>query len=887
MTILLRKPFSRGFLVILFTSILFTEGCSPSKTGPIAMLWHNTTARYNGYFMASKQMKEFESKLYKEYDYNYNRILEVYPVISDEQAKKYKKDMQAIIEDASLPIQFHKNSKWADDAYICIGKARYYMNAYDEAIKSFKYVNSNSENDEARHRALIWLMRTYLDMDEMRKAREVANYLNQQDLSDKGDWDYAIVSQNFNNQRAFNIAKAKYYLKVDRYKKAALALGKVVDDIRDNDERARMYYLTGQIYQKLDADNIAYQYYDQVYKNNPPYKLWFYTKLNQALVTDLKEHDKTAADIIAFYRNLLKDEKNEDFHDKIYYEMGRFEMKRDSVNKAIENYNKSLRASNKQNFIKAFSYLSLAQIYYENKKQYRKAKKYYDSTVTIMEKSYPEYPPAKKKQETLLEFVEQLEIVQTQDSLQKMAAMDSVALRKHLDSLIAMEEKRQKEAWEKQQEQMRKQQAQARNANNNNFNQQGFNRSMGTDDDWYFYSESMLARGRQEFSQKWGDRPLEDDWRRSQKQGFREEEEQPEEASADTTIQEDPWKIDKEKRRKEYYDAIPLTKREMDSSNAKLAKALFKLGQIYNQKLEETDNAIQAFKRHLNDFPQHKLTPEVLYSLYIIYKNKKNNPQKAQYYKDKLIAEYPHSIYAKLAENPDYLKENALRDEKVKKLYARAFDHYKDRNFLQAKSILDTITKQYPGNTIDDKINMLKVIITGHTQNILAYKHELKKFIEKYKTSPLKPRAKKMLAKCQSYMKEAMDIKGDTSKLTFFNINLNYPHYFIVSIPNDAGKNVEKLATAYRNYNKEYFSMEELKVETKPMDSTVTLLVVKEFPNKIQAMNYYEAQTGKSAPVEDIRKQVRTFTITADNFPKLLESGDVEGYYLFFRQNYM
>ena len=45
------------------------------------------------------------------------------------------------------------------------------------------------------------------------------------------------------------------------------------------------------------------------------------------------------------FKRLLKDSKNKEFHDKIYYEMGVFELKQKNLNEAIDNFRVQLGAA--------------------------------------------------------------------------------------------------------------------------------------------------------------------------------------------------------------------------------------------------------------------------------------------------------------------------------------------------------------------------------------------------------------------------------------------------------------------------------------------------------------------------------------------------------------
>ncbi|MEL7006596.1 MAG: hypothetical protein AAFN93_28310 [Bacteroidota bacterium] len=282
--------------------------------------------------------------------------------------------------------------------------------------------------------------------------------------------------------------------------------------IPHGDEKGRINFIIGQIYQELGFDSEAFRYYRNTLKNSPEYELEFYTKLNMAQVTQLaKTNDRKR--IEKYFKRLLKDPKNEEYQDRIYYEMGDFELKQGNLEDAISNYKKSVQASAGNNRQKSYSYLKLSDLYYDSLKSYELAKLYYDSTVQVMPQDEEKYPAVVERQKILEEFVKHIVTIRTNDSLLNLASMSKEEQAAIVDKMIA--ERAALEAQNERERLKEEKRARARAANNEEV--VGSTISTSSEGIWYFYNNSSVSRGRSEFVRVWGNRELEDNWRRRNK----------------------------------------------------------------------------------------------------------------------------------------------------------------------------------------------------------------------------------------------------------------------------------------------------------------------------------------------------------------------------------
>lgn len=836
------------------------SGCSPYKNNPLSSSFHDLTAHYNAYFIANERINEIEKTVFDGQQWNYNRVLPIYAQFDTTTSSSLKPQIDDCVQKASIAIQRHPNSKWEDDSYILVGMARHYASEFPDAIETYKYVNTHSEDDNARHYALTELIRSFTEFGEYKNAIAVTDYLEKEELSKE-------------NQRRLHLNSAYLYQKKGDRSKMVGNLVKA-EELLNTSDKARINFIIGQVYQELGFESEAFRYYKNVLKNHPSYELEFYAKLYMARVTELAD-DSDLKKIQKYFKNLLRDPKNKEYQDKIYYELAGFELKNNDVNSAIENYKLSVKTSENNNRQKGLSYLRLGEIYYDTLKNFVLAKSYYDSTVSTMPKDEENFEAIQERQEILVDFVKQIVVIQTNDSLLHLASLPEDSVISMFVSKIEAERVAEKERKKKARQAAINR---ARNITQNSGDNLITTASVGSV--WYFDNSNALSRGRNDFKRKWGDRALEDDWRRKNKAPSGNEEAQEENYTAEvseSTGEEQPEESAETEARK-MMESIPTTEEAKQVLLSEIEVALYNLGNIYSLRLQEDANAANSFEDLLKRFPETEYESEVLYQLYLLYKDISPNLSKE---KGELLKEkYPETIYAKLVDNPNYREESFALSEQLKKLYKKLYAQYKSDSFKEVLYSADSALVKHPDNEFSDNIALLKALSIGKTEEDHKYQFELGEFIKNYPESELNSYAVSLLSASEDFQQK----RYNSSRARFIE-DFAQKHLFVIVYDIEANLSSD-LTPFVDNYLKSK-NLSNLKTGNLILSDDKSMLLVNVFPGKGTAMSFLNS-FNQEAELKSTFKGAKldVLVITEDNFDILYRTKDISAYLTFFEKHY-
>lgn len=842
--------------------LLFLAACSAEKTNFISTTYHNTTALYNAYFIANQHIKEIENAIYENRDDDYNKILNILPEIDTTFTNSMSDKLEDVVVKASLPIQRHQNSKWVDDSYILIGKARLYSGEYAHAVETFKYVNTHSQDKDARHRALINLMRTFIEYEEFNNAVAVFDYLKKEKVNEE-------------NKRELFLATAYLYQLTADYQNMIRFLNAAIELTKKSDHLARKHFIAAQVYQKFGYDSAAFSNYKKCTRSNPEYELSFYAKLNMAQVAASKNVKK----IRRSFNKLLKDDKNEEYKDKIYYEMARFELKQDNHDKAVALLKNSVASSQDQRQ-KGYSFLKLGELNYNHYKNFTLSKLYYDSAVAVLPTDDENFEAIKARYQILKDFVKNYKTIQEQDSLLRLAAMSEGELSLFLDEVIAQKQLAQERLEKESRKKARRSSGPQFVDPDEPFNALATNQAGGV---WYFYNSAAIAAGRNEFLREWGDRPLEDNWRRSRKESTisaenevsEEEVAQPEEGK--NGAEEDEFSAEAEKQA--LMATIPFTQEEQARALAMIETAYYNLGNIYNFQLDERANAISTFEEMLGRFPQTAYRPEILYQLYLLYKDTDKNI--SEKYKDELLAKFPDTDYAKLLENPNFYADQEAASNRLQKLYQIAYDYYKNENFSEADLLVSRALQQYPDNPFSDHLKILDILIMAKSDGLSKYQYELQQFIKNNEESELNDYAKKLLESSRNLQEKEIRKRG----INYIS-DLELEYFYIVLYENK-GTIADKISASVDGFIQKKFPERDLKIGNLRFNADLGMVLVNEFKNLEEAQKFLTAMHVEDSPLAPFRNDnLEDYIITKENFEILFQTKGLEEYRDFYKEYY-
>jgi len=718
-------------LYILIAFSLLTASCSQFSNSPTSKAWHNTNARFNSLIIARDNMKQAEKDLFDKRVENYSSLMTIFVPIDSTKSQAVSTNLKEVIEKTSLIAERHSNSKYLGEAYILLGKARLLKEDFLNAIEIFKYINSTESKEEDKHAALVWLMRAYTEEKDYDTALKVSDVLRTLDL-------------NKENTRDFYLVKAYLHQRREEFAISAAIGEEALKLMSKGEQTARVHFAVGQMYDMIGQPEKALPHFAAVAKNRPNYDMEFYARMNTLLDAAASQRGSTAG-VQDNFKRMLVDRKNTDLKDKIYFTMGSLEMKKQNYPKAIEYFNASLRSSKGNSTQNAYTYLELAELYYNHLNKYDVASMYYDSTLTTLPKTSTDYERIAKRAISLGDFVKYQKVLIVEDSLQQLAAMNPAALDKALERVIKQKE----EDDRKMQELAQKIVSQ---------NSLPVERLSDKDPEfkrWALYDPLVISRNKSDFQQLWGSRPLDDNWRRKDKEAgsisFKVERgvvgQEPTKQVAPKVSNEELKKQQEEKaslalesKKKELYEKIPTTPEKLIASKRKQEEALYQLGKIYKFQFNEPQNATETFLTLLNKFPNTVHEVEVLYLLTLLSDNQATSP-----YRKILIEKFPASTYARQLLRGK-VEITSDTESKANMVYSQAFNLYTNESYESAMKLTEDGLITYTGTSIEDKFAMLRIFLFAKLEQKEAYKQALNEFIQGYPSSGLMPRAKELMA---------------------------------------------------------------------------------------------------------------------------------------------
>lgn len=868
----MHTPRSYRFTLLAFLGlVLLVAGCSQEKDAFLNRTYHRLTARDNGWFNAQEKLKEVVMGIEDAHQDDFDQVLPLFVYGTEEQAHAAIPDLEKCIDKCSVVVDRHsmeiegkEKNRWIDDAWFVIAKSQFYKRNYSEAERGFTYISRRFKDGNRHLESEMWLARTAINLEQFAKAQSALDHVRDVKKPPK-DLDHAQLSA----------VQAELELKRGKVDDAIMQLERAVPLAKHKRERVRWAFILAQLYELKGKEEEAIKQYAAVVKMNPPYEIAFHAQIYQALAFNKGDTKGLRKKL----KRMLRDDKHIDHFDMIHYALADLDIKDRLKPEAIAQLETSVRVSTTDMKQKGKSFLKLADIYFDDR-AYVNAQRYYDSTRTLLAETHPRFEEVETRARVLGDLVEQLAIIEREDSLQALMGLSEEDLAKKIKDII-----RAREEAEAEKERL---EAEARELPPGEAVNKPPTPGAPARGNWYFYDPQQIGRGLSNFRKKWGNRKLEDDWRRKDKAGSalaqseegEEGEEDPEKGKAEAEWKDPSF----------YTKDLPQGPEALAASNVRICEALYVSGMIYKEQLKDVENAIESFEVLNNRFDECRYTPESHYQLYRIYLEKERagwvdlmGGSGSQTYANIILERWPDSEFARLVRDPDILEADEANKKKESEAYTTVYQQYRQYAYLPVITACTKVLDEEPRNHLRPKYHILKAMAIGGTRDMGGFRAALGEVKAKYPGTDEAKAADDLLA--------ALDQREDaplprTSPAAEYSL-ADGAHFYALVVPN-TGPDVRTMKEKISDFNRTFFRNTPLEVTSSFLDAGTQVVLLSGFPSKTSAMEYHALFLGNEDLLLDINDQgYPAFAISTDNYAKLFKNKDVPSYEAFFLEKYV
>lgn len=713
--------------MLLAAVLLAATGCSTQKNTAKTRWWHSFKARYNTYYNGT--LAYIDGSLEKENGNkdNFTEMLPLYTVGNKQSREIGKGNFEKAIEKCQKTIKLHsikkrpvwdkkrrkteKDIEWLSrreynpflwKAWMLMGRSQFYKGAFDEAASTFAYMGRLYQTQPAIYaKSRAWLAKCYLEEGWLYDAEDVVRNMERDSIhwSARKEWDYTY---------------ADYYIHTGDYAKAIPYLRKVIKHEMRRKQRAREWYLMGQMQAALGNKTEAMRAYKRVIRQNPPYEVEFNARIAMTEVMSGGQWKK----MVSRLKRMAASDKNKEYLDQVYYAIGNIYLAQNDTAKAISAYERGAAKATRSGIEKGVLLLKLGDIYWEMER-YNDAQRCYGEAIGLLDKERKDYEELSHRSKVLDQLVPYTDAVHLQDSLQTLAKMDEKDRNAAIDRTIAELKRKEKEERDRQAEQ-NAQETMQQNSGNNNMQQQNNrqqnNMNEQTNGLWYFYNATAVSQGKSAFQKMWGKRENVDNWQRVNKTvvnfGGNQEETELSEAQLDSIARQEAIEdslaqiadsAQNDPHKREYYLAqIPFTEDQIEASNKIIEDGLFNAGVIFKDKLNNLPLSEKQLKRLTSQYPDFEKMADAYYHMYLLYM-RKGETDVAEGYVERLKKEYPESEWTTLLSDPYFVENAKLGVHMEDSLYASTYDAFKAARYAEVSGNVRISDSRFPLGANRDK----------------------------------------------------------------------------------------------------------------------------------------------------------------------------------------
>lgn len=902
--------------------ILALSGCSGKKNTASTRWWQAFNTRYNVYFNGSQAFIEGAQEKESASTDNYTELLPLYQVgnKSNREIGKGKFDVAILKAEKAIKLHSIKNRpewtknrrKTAKDiewlgrreynpflwkAWLLLGKAQFQSGKFDEAAATFSYMSRLYSTQPAISGiANSWLVRSYAELDWLYEADDVITRQRRDSIHYRAatDWDYAMTD---------------YCLHSGDYRRATEYLRRVIRHERRRKQKARQWYLMGQLQTQLGNRTAAYDAYKHVARLNPPYELSFNARIAQTEVMAAGASRK----MIGRLRRMAVSDNNKDYLDQIYYAIGNIHLADKDTLRAIAAYERGAEKATRSGIEKGVLLLSLGNLYWQ-RESYSDARRCYGEAIGLLDRDRRDYAELSRRSQVLDELVPHTEAIHLQDSLQALAAMPEDQRNTAIDRVIEALRKKEREERRRQQDMEAEQQNGGQEAVQGTGNLLGQNTSnmqtQGGQGQWYFYNPMAVSQGKGLFQQQWGKRENVDDWQRVNRTVVRmdsddssDEGEYSDVLETDGAASGDDQKGDSilaqgadapDPHTREYYLAqIPFSAGQRAASDGVIMESLYNSGVIFKDKLDNLALAEKQLRRLLVQYATWERNDETLYHLFLLHSRRGENAR-ADECVSEMKARYPESQWTQLLADPNYAENARFGVHIEDSLYAAAYEAFKADRYDVVRTNAAISEKRFPQGANRARMLFISGMAQLNDGDATACADAMSKVVENYPESGVSPIAGMILNGIREGRKlhggkfdlgdmwtrrTALAASVDSTAADTLSAERDTPHVLILAF-NPSEVDANKVLFAVGKYNFTSFMVRSFDMRIEETEGAARL-VVSGFLNYDEAAQYLRRLAADKGMAERL-KGCRRVVVSEKNMPLLGTHYSYDDYDLFF-----
>ena len=927
-----KKVLSSIFFCILLTPFIFFS-CSTKKNTANTRWWHSFNARYNTYFNGSQAF--IDGSLEKENGNkdNYTELIPLYAVGNKQSRELGKGNFDRAIEKSEKAIKLHsikarpewnksrrkteKDVEWLNRreynpflwrAWLLMGKSQFQSGQFEEAAATFSYMCRLYQTQPAiLGIARAWQAKSYVELDWIYDAEDIITKQRRDSMHFRAvkDWDYTY---------------ADYYIRSERYEEALPYLRKVIKHETRRRQKAREWFLYGQIQAMLGNRQEAYDAFRHVVRLNPPYETEFNARIAQTEVMA----QGNARQMIRRLKRMAASDNNKDYLDQVYYAIGNIWLSQGDTVQAINAYEEGNKKATRSGIEKGVLLLTLGNLYWEREK-FADAQRCYGEAIGLLDQDRKDYKQLSERSKVLDELVPHTSSVELEDSLQRLAKMPEAERLKIIDRIIEELKKKEKEEQRAREEAEATATLQQQSAvgNRQRTNQQTTPTQQQAGGPWYFYNPQTVSQGKRTFEQQWGRRENTDDWQRVNRtvvnlaQDNTENPDNPDnpenpetpdslgnggsvvgDSIADTKAENPADTLANDPHNREYYLAqIPFTEEQLAASHDAIKDGLYHAGIIFKDKLDNLKLCERYLTRLTGDYPDYEHNDDVWYHLFLLY-SRQGRTVEADSCLARLQSDFPESQWTTLLSDP-YFAENQRFGEHIEdSLYAATYEAFKTDRHEEVKGNAQLSETRFPLGQHRPKflfIDGLSMLNDGDANGCME---RMKQVVEEYPQSEVSDMAGMILRGVQQgrtlhggkfdmgdvwSLRTAVSVAGDSTVVDTLRFERNAKYVFLLAFQPDS-VNQNQLLYELARHNFSNYMVRNFDIVIDQDAHGLSRMLVSGFLSYDEARQYARQLYAVEGHLQELLLACRSLIVSEDNLRLLGTTYSYQDYEVFFEQ---